>query len=109
MLRLEPLLDDSGRVMQWYGINTDIEDLKRTEAKLRRDEEELRRIVDAIPQTIVALSPEGRAVYANRMTLEYTGSRSMRSRPRTSGRVSFIPRMCLGWRRSVGTPSHSAS
>jgi len=73
MVRLEPLLDDSGKVTQWYGINTDIEDLKRAEAKLRRDEEELRRIVDAIPQTIVVLSPEGRAVYANRTTLEYTG------------------------------------
>src|SRR5258706_276965 len=73
MVRLEPLLDDSGRVTQWYGINTDIEDLKRAEATLRRDEGELRRIVDAIPQTIVVLSPEGRAVYANRMTLEYTG------------------------------------
>ena len=73
MVRLEPLLDDSGRVTQWYGINTDIEDLKRAEAKLRRDEEELRGIVDAIPQTIVVLSPEGRAVYANRATLEYTG------------------------------------
>ncbi len=73
MVRLEPLLDDSGRVTQWYGINTDIEDLKRAETKLRRDEEELRRIVDAIPQTIVVLSPEGRAVYANRATLEYTG------------------------------------
>jgi len=73
MVRLEPLLDDSGRVTQWYGINTDIEDLKRAEAKTRRDEEELRRIVDAIPQTIVVLSPEGRAVYANRATLEYTG------------------------------------
>jgi formate hydrogenlyase transcriptional activator len=73
MVRLEPLLDDSGRVTQWYGINTDIEDLKRAEAKVRRDEEELRRIVDAIPQTIVVLSPDGRAVYANRMTLEYTG------------------------------------
>jgi len=73
LVRLEPLLDDAGRVTQWYGINTDIEDLKRAEAKLRRDEEEMRRIVDAIPQTIVVLSPEGRAVYANRTTLEYTG------------------------------------
>ena len=73
MVRLEPVLDDSGSVTQWYGINTDIEDLKRAEATLRRDEEELRRIVDAIPQTIVVLSPEGRAVHANRATLEYTG------------------------------------
>jgi len=73
MVRLEPLLDDSGKVTQWYGINTDIEDLKRAQVKLRDDERELRRIVDAIPQTIVVLSPDGRAVHANRTTLEYTG------------------------------------
>jgi len=73
MVRLEPLLDASGSVTQWYGINIDIEDLKRAQAKLRDDELELRRIVDAIPQTIVVLNPDGRAVYANRSTLEYTG------------------------------------
>src|SRR4029077_15454489 len=73
MVRLEPLLDDSGKVTQWYGINSDIEDLKRAQARLRDDERELRRIVDAIPQTIVVLSPDGQAVYANRTTLEYTG------------------------------------
>jgi len=73
MVRFEPMLDDSGRVIQWYAINTDIEDLKRAEAKLRQDEQELRRILDAIPQTIVVLSPDGAAVGANQTTLEYTG------------------------------------
>ena len=62
MVRLEPLLDVFGKVTQWYGINADIEDLKRAQAKLRDDERELRRIVDAIPQTIVVLNPDGRAV-----------------------------------------------
>jgi formate hydrogenlyase transcriptional activator len=73
MVRFEPLLDDAGRVIQWYAINTDIEDLKRAEAKLRQDEQELRRILDAIPQTIVVLGPDGAAVGANQTTLEYTG------------------------------------
>jgi formate hydrogenlyase transcriptional activator len=73
MIRVEPLLDEQGNVAQWYGTNTDIEDLKRAEAKLRDDEQELRRIVDAIPQTIVVLNPEGAAVHANRTMLEYTG------------------------------------
>jgi formate hydrogenlyase transcriptional activator len=54
-------------------VNTDIDNLKRAEAKLRQDEEELRRIVDLIPQQIVVLSPEGRALYANRGSMEYTG------------------------------------
>jgi formate hydrogenlyase transcriptional activator len=43
------------------------------EAQLRQEREELRRIVDLIPQQIVVLSPEGKAIYANRVSMEYTG------------------------------------
>ena len=46
---------------------------KRAEAQLRHDEQELRRIVDAIPQTIVVLGPDGRTLYANQAMLAYTG------------------------------------
>ena len=47
--------------------------IKRSEEKLRQDKEELRRIVDLIPQQIVVLNPEGKALYANRGSMEYTG------------------------------------
>ena len=47
--------------------------LKDAEAKLRQDEEELRRMTDAIPQTIVVLDPSGAPIYANQATLNYTG------------------------------------
>jgi formate hydrogenlyase transcriptional activator len=33
----------------------------------------LRRIIELIPQTIVVLNPDGKAIYANRVALEYTG------------------------------------
>ena len=52
---------------------TNISDLKHREPKLRQDEEELRQIVDLIPQTIIVLNPDGKAIYANRVALEYTG------------------------------------
>jgi len=48
-------------------------DVKLTEPKLLPDEQELRRIIDLIPQTIVVLSRDGKAIYANRVALEYTG------------------------------------
>jgi PAS domain S-box-containing protein len=38
LFRATPSLDDNGRVVKWYGTNTDIEDLKRTEQALRRSE-----------------------------------------------------------------------
>jgi len=73
LFRAEPLRDESGNIVNWYGTDTDIEDLKRAEAKLRQDEEELRRMTDAIPQTIIVVNPDGKAIYANRVALEYTG------------------------------------
>src|SRR5882762_6030616 len=73
LFRAEPLRDESGNIVNWYGTDTDIDDLKRAEAKLRQDEEELRRMTDAIPQTIFVLNPNGKPIYANRVALEYTG------------------------------------
>src|SRR5580692_2186489 len=73
LFRAEPLRDESGNIVNWYGTDTDIDDLKRAEAKLRQDEEELRRMTDAIPQTIIVMNPDGKAIYANRVALEYTG------------------------------------
>jgi formate hydrogenlyase transcriptional activator len=73
LFRAEPLRDESGNIVNWYGTDTDIDDLKRAEAKLRKDEEELRRMTDAIPQSIIVLNPDGKAIYANRVALEYSG------------------------------------
>jgi formate hydrogenlyase transcriptional activator len=72
-LRCEPLRDESRALVRWYGTAADIEILKQTEEKLREDERELRRITDAIPQTIVVLDPSGAPLYANQSTLDYTG------------------------------------
>ena len=73
LIRVEPLQDESGEIVKWYGTNTDIDDLKQTEGKLREEERELRRITDAIPQTIVIQDPDGTPVYANQAVLDYTG------------------------------------
>ena len=36
LFRANPLRDDKGRIVTWYGVNTDIEDRKRAEAELRQ-------------------------------------------------------------------------
>ena len=38
LFRATPSLDDKGRVVKWYGTNTDIEERKRAEEALRRSE-----------------------------------------------------------------------
>jgi len=73
LMRVEPLRDERGEVIRWYGTCTDIETLKQTEERLRHDERELRQITDAIPQAIVVLDPSGAPMYANQATLDFTG------------------------------------
>ncbi len=49
--------------------------IERTQAeeRIRQDEREFRQIVEAIPELIVVLAPDGRPLYANKLILEYTG------------------------------------
>ena len=73
LIRVLPEFDAEGNVVRWFGSDTDIEDRKRAETKLLEDERELRRITDAIPNTIVVLDPKGNPLYANQAMLDYTG------------------------------------
>ena len=73
LIRFEPFRDETGKIAMWYGVSTDIENLKQIEERLREDERELRQITDAIPQTVVVQDPFGVPLYANQATLNYTG------------------------------------
>jgi formate hydrogenlyase transcriptional activator len=80
LFRASSLRNDSGKVVKWYGTNTDLEDRKRAEDELgkafeeiAKSEAELRTIIDAIPQLIVALGADGSFLSANQALLAYTG------------------------------------
>ena len=73
LIRVVPQLDAGGNVVRWFGSNTDIEDRKKAETKLLEEERELRRITDAIPNTIVVLDSNGHPLYANQAMLDETG------------------------------------
>jgi formate hydrogenlyase transcriptional activator len=73
VVRVEPFFDESGKVIHWYGTDNDVDDLERAQLQLRKDEQELRRMTDAIPQAIIVKGPDGTPIHANRVTLEYTG------------------------------------
>src|SRR5229473_6918618 len=42
LFRAEPLRDEAGNIVKWYGSSTDIEDRKRTEVALRESEQRFR-------------------------------------------------------------------
>jgi formate hydrogenlyase transcriptional activator len=78
--RALPARDIEGRISVWYMLLTDIDDRKRNEAALARahdeiakSEAELRTVIDAIPQLIIAIGADGNFLHANQAVLEYTG------------------------------------
>ena len=52
LFRANPLRDEAGSIVKWYGVNTDIEDRKRAEEALSESERYSRLIVDSIPATV---------------------------------------------------------
>jgi PAS domain S-box-containing protein len=56
--RVMPLLDESGKVMKWYGTATDIEDHKRAEEALQTAFDEIRELKEELYRENVALKEE---------------------------------------------------
>jgi PAS domain S-box-containing protein len=70
LIRVEPVRDAGGSVTGWFGINTDIDDLKKAEQELRRAEERLRTTLDAIPALVMSSSKDGAVDFINARWVE---------------------------------------
>jgi PAS domain S-box-containing protein len=73
LIRANPLRDESGNVLKWYGTCIDIEDRRRGEETLRARELSWRQIVDNIPGLVATTGALGEVEFLNRQTLEYFG------------------------------------
>ena len=65
LFRAAPFRDDGGEIVGWYGTNTDIEDRKRAEERLRHAERELRTTIDTIPALVLSAWPDGTMDFIN--------------------------------------------
>jgi formate hydrogenlyase transcriptional activator len=73
LIRDNPLLDDQGRIVRWYGTRTDVTERKQAEDSIRQSESELRHILDFTPQQLAVLGPDRARLYLNQATLDYFG------------------------------------
>jgi PAS domain S-box-containing protein len=71
--RANPLRDELGKIVKWYGTSIDIEDRKREEEALRAKEVSWRQIVENIPGLVVTMTARGGVEFLNRQILEYFG------------------------------------
>ncbi len=61
-----PLRDSDGHIVRWYGTNTDIQDRKEAEDRLRL-------VIDTLPALVWSKLPDGSVDFLNQRFLEYTG------------------------------------
>ena len=66
LIRAVPLRDEQGKIANWYGTTTDIEDLKRAE-------DHVRLIIDTLPTMVWTLQPDGAIDFVNQRWMDYTG------------------------------------
>ena len=72
--RAEPLRDEDGCIVQWYGLCHDIDDQMQIEEALRSSKQQLEQMLDALPVNILSFSPSGKMTYASKRYLEKVGS-----------------------------------
>src|ERR1700704_3014737 len=71
--RAEPLRAGDGTILQWVGVNLDIEEHKCAEQALRESEYKLRQIIETVPSLLWSLAPDGEPTHFNQRFLDYFG------------------------------------
>ena len=71
--RALPFRDPQGEIIRWYGVDTDIEDLKRAEEALAESARQLRQVIDLNPLHMFIWEADASASYGNRASLAYFG------------------------------------
>ena len=106
LMRSNPVRDERGNVVKWYGTNTDLEDRALTEDALRLSAEGLRLIVDTIPGLVAIMTARGEVELVNHRVLEYFG-RTLEELKQwgTSDSVhpADLPAVTAAWKQAVET------
>ena len=71
--RAIPFRDADGRVVKWFGSNSDIDDHKRVHEELRESEERARATLYGIGDAVIATDEGGRVKQMNRVAEKLTG------------------------------------
>ncbi|MDB5988672.1 MAG: hypothetical protein JWQ10_75 [Herbaspirillum sp.] len=73
LCRTHPMWDRQGSLLRWVTVAQDIEDRKRAESTLRKQEEEYRHMVDFLPASICVADAQGKIIYANKVAVAALG------------------------------------
>jgi PAS domain S-box-containing protein len=72
-INVVPVRDSEGKIVNWYGSSTDIEERTRAEERARQADRERRTVIDTIPALLWSTLPDGSSDFNNKRWLDYTG------------------------------------
>jgi PAS domain S-box-containing protein len=101
--RARPLVDATGKIVKWFGLNIDIEDQRWSD---RAREDHYRSIADTIPAMISFMTPAGEVESVNQLFLEYVGTTLEDLKGWKSGDLVHpddLPSVIATWDRTVAT------
>ena len=73
IVRAVPIRDEQGNIVQWYGSNNDVEDLKQAQADLKKKEQYYRDMIASLHEDILIIDREGRITDVNDAALATLG------------------------------------
>lgn len=73
LTRAQPVLDEQGKVVRWFGKNSEMSAQIKVEAALRESEKRFRHMADHAPVMMWVTDPTGACTYLNRAWFEFTG------------------------------------
>ncbi len=71
--RAVPQCDESGRIVEWIGTVTDIDDRRRAERAVRESREQFRLLLECLGEGIYGIDCDGRCTFINRAASEMLG------------------------------------
>ncbi|HKW73304.1 MAG TPA: PAS domain-containing protein [Candidatus Dormibacteraeota bacterium] len=104
--RTRALRGSDDRIIRWYGLLTDIDDLKRTQEALQASEQRFRLIVDSVPGLVYTMTAAGEVELVNRQILEYFGRTLEELKGWTTTDAVHpddLPRVIAAWRHALET------
>ena len=73
LTRAIPIRNEGGKIVQWFGTNTDVTDQRNTEEALKESEARFRLLADSMPQQIWTGDTAGNLNYFNEAVYQFSG------------------------------------
>jgi PAS domain S-box-containing protein len=92
LTRVVPVQDSRGRVVGWFGTNTNIDNLRRERELLMESERAFRELAETVPEFVWATDAAGKQnTYLNPQWYEYTGLSKPTGSPDTLWKTAIHP------------------